>query len=152
MIPSSGTVITLKKGDYDIWSKKDPGNLSIMGPDGNDVGMEESSSFFSIEGKEKRGIFTAEQTGIYTFTYGVNSTLYITKPIDTGFYDIWVLGGMILGIIILIGGIALLVAGIVMKPKKIIRYHPPRTTPRRRRPQRLESSMTPSGREPRKRE
>jgi hypothetical protein len=152
VIPASGTVTTLKKGDYDIWSEKDPGDLSISDPNGNEVEIEDSSSLFPIEGKDKRGIFTADQTGIYTFTYGVNSTLYLTKPINTGFYDIWVMGGLILGIIILIGGIALLVVGIIMKPRKIIRYHPPRSTPRRRRPERLESSMGSRGREPPKRE
>jgi hypothetical protein len=117
-ISNNGEIKTIPKGDYDIWFESNPGDVSIQGPNGEDVKVTEDSSLFKVSGKERYGTFTAEQSGIYTFNYD-GGTLFIIKSdqIDTSFYDSVIVICLILGAVMIIAGIALVIVGVIMKPK-----------------------------------
>lgn len=117
-ISANGELKTIVMGEYDIWYEKDPGDLVILGPEGEEVDIKKDSTLFPIDDKKRYGVFEAEQTGLYTFNYG-SGTLYVIKSdrIDTTIYDNIILLSLIMGALMIIAGIALVIVGAIMKPK-----------------------------------
>ncbi|MGA1822800.1 MAG: hypothetical protein ACMUIG_09755 [Thermoplasmatota archaeon] len=115
-ISSNGEIKTILKGKYDIWYEDDPGDLVILGPNDEPIDIEKDPTIFPVEGKKRYGVVDLENSGLYTFNYD-GGTLFITPSVDTSFYDNIILACLLLGLFMIIAGIALVIVGAIMKPK-----------------------------------